>query len=57
MISSFTGTIVGISIIKTRKRKLGVKIPYGPYLALAAVLWLLAGKWMIHLFLSKISYE
>ncbi|NBS83996.1 MAG: prepilin peptidase [Verrucomicrobia bacterium] len=57
MISSFTGTIVGISIIKTRKRKLGVKIPYGPYLALAAILWILGGKWLLLSFLSKISSE
>jgi len=57
VISSFLGTVVGVAIIKSRKRKLGIKIPYGPYLALAAVLWLLAGKWMIHLFFSKISYE
>jgi len=55
VISSFLGTAVGMTMIKSRKRKLGVKIPYGPYLALAAVLWLLAGKWMTQIFFSKIS--
>jgi len=44
-----------MTMIKSRKRKLGVKIPYGPYLALAAVLWLLTGKWMTQFFFSKIS--
>ena len=42
-ISSLIGTIVGIGILKKRKQKLGVKVPFGPYLALAALLWLLGG--------------
>ncbi|MCX6934638.1 MAG: prepilin peptidase [Verrucomicrobia bacterium] len=42
-ISSLIGTGVGIAILTGRKRKFGVKVPYGPYLALSAVLWLLGG--------------
>ena len=42
-VSSMLGTVVGIGILLPRKRKLGVKVPYGPYLALAALLWLLGG--------------
>jgi leader peptidase (prepilin peptidase)/N-methyltransferase len=42
-VSSLIGTVVGIGILKQRKQKLGVKVPYGPYLALAALLWLLGG--------------
>lgn len=42
-ISSLIGTAVGIGILKQRKQKLGVKVPFGPYLALAALLWLLGG--------------
>ena len=42
-ISSLIGTIIGIGILKQRKQKLGVKVPFGPYLALAALLWLLGG--------------
>ena len=57
VVSSFAGTMVGLVVIKGRKRKMGIKIPYGPYLALAAFLWLISGKWMMHHFLAKISFE
>jgi len=50
MVSSCLGTAVGVGMIKSRTRKLGVKIPYGPYLALAAVLWVLLGKRMTQVF-------
>lgn len=43
-VSSMLGTAVGVAILLRRKQKLGVKIPYGPYLALASILWLLGGK-------------
>ena len=43
-VSSMVGAGVGIALIFRRKQRLGVKIPYGPYLALAAILWLLAGQ-------------
>ena len=43
-ISSILGTMVGLGILTRRKQKLGVKIPYGPYLAIAAIFWLLGGK-------------
>jgi len=43
-VSSILGTAVGMTLLVQRKQKLGVKIPYGPYLALAALLWVLGGK-------------
>ena len=43
--SSFIGTIGGlIMMMVQRKGKWGVQIPYGPYLATAAVLWIFYGK-------------
>ena len=38
VISSFLGSIVGITLVLIRARRLQSKIPYGPYIALAAVL-------------------
>jgi leader peptidase (prepilin peptidase)/N-methyltransferase len=46
-VSSILGTAVGLLILTHRKQKLGVKIPYGPYLALAAIVWLLGGKMLL----------
>jgi len=38
-------------ILTQRKQKLGVKIPFGPYLALASLLWLLGGKSLLSKYL------
>ena len=44
MVSSFTGALVGTYLIVRRGREWQSRIPYGPYLALAAVLWVLGGR-------------
>lgn len=43
MISSFIGAIVGISLVLSRRKEMQSRIPYGPYLALAALFWMLWG--------------
>jgi leader peptidase (prepilin peptidase)/N-methyltransferase len=43
MISSLLGSIVGIGLIFSGKKAWQSRIPYGPYLALAAVVWMLGG--------------
>ncbi|NBR72020.1 MAG: prepilin peptidase [Proteobacteria bacterium] len=52
-VSSLIGTAVGIGILNKRKQKLGIKVPYGPYLALAALLWLLGGMNLFSKYLSN----
>ena len=44
MISSMIGAAVGLVLILMRRREFSSRIPYGPYIALAAVLWLFVGK-------------
>lgn len=42
-ISSFVGSIAGVTLVLMRRREMQSRIPYGPYLALAAILWVLWG--------------
>jgi len=56
-VSSISGTCVGVAMILRRRQKLGVKIPYGPYLALASLLWLLGGKaWVAKYLFNNLSF-
>ncbi len=43
MISSLTGSLVGLAMVLCAGRRIRSRIPFGPYLALAALLWLLWG--------------
>jgi leader peptidase (prepilin peptidase)/N-methyltransferase len=44
MASSVIGSVVGIALIAARKREWSSRMPYGPYIALAAVIWIFGGK-------------
>ena len=54
MASSFVGTIVGLTLVLKQRKKMKSRIPYGPYLALGAVIWALWGQaiwdWYYNLF-------
>jgi leader peptidase (prepilin peptidase)/N-methyltransferase len=42
--SSFLGSIFGVALILREQKSWGTRMPYGPFLALAAVLWLFGGS-------------
>jgi leader peptidase (prepilin peptidase)/N-methyltransferase len=44
MASSVIGSVVGITLILMRKREWSSRLPYGPYIALAAAIWIFGGK-------------
>lgn len=46
MISSLLGATAGISMVLLGNKEMKSRIPYGPYLALAAVMWMLWGPSM-----------
>jgi leader peptidase (prepilin peptidase)/N-methyltransferase len=48
MVSSMIGAAVGIVLIILGKREWSSRMPYGPYIALAAVFWLFGGKNLFH---------
>ena len=43
-ISSIIGSIVGVTLILMRRREWSSRMPYGPYIALAAAIWIFGGK-------------
>lgn len=53
IVSSFIGSLVGITLVVLRKRALSSRLPYGPYIAIAAAIWIFAGhdlvQWYKHL--------
>jgi leader peptidase (prepilin peptidase)/N-methyltransferase len=42
--SSLIGSAAGVSLIAMRRSEWSSKIPYGPYIALAAAIWIFCGK-------------
>ncbi len=48
MASSVIGAAVGTILIVLRKREWTSKMPYGPYIALAATVWIFAGRKILH---------
>jgi len=51
VVSSLVGSAVGITLVCAGKKEMQSRIPYGPYLALGAVLWILWGQalWNVYL--------
>ena len=51
MVSSMIGATVGVILILMRKREWSSRMPYGPYIALAAMIWIFGGqKYFVALF-------
>jgi leader peptidase (prepilin peptidase)/N-methyltransferase len=50
MVSSMIGAAVGIVLILLGKREWSSRLPYGPYIAMGAVVWVFAGKEILHRF-------
>jgi leader peptidase (prepilin peptidase) / N-methyltransferase len=51
-VSSLSGTVLGLSLIAIGKKELQSKLPYGPHLALAAILWMFCGPACIDFYLA-----
>lgn len=49
MASSLIGSVVGVALIIARKREWSSRMPYGPYIALAAVIWIFSGNKLVQM--------
>jgi leader peptidase (prepilin peptidase)/N-methyltransferase len=59
LVSSLIGSVIGLALAFRQKAGLKSVIPFGPYLALAALIYLLGGDrlglWYIGLFLPSLA--
>lgn len=54
MLSSVIGSAVGLALIAFRKKDWSSRIPYGPYIAIAAAIWIFAGRRLVALWLGRV---
>jgi leader peptidase (prepilin peptidase)/N-methyltransferase len=47
MLSSMIGAVVGVTLIAMRRRQWSSRMPYGPYIALAAAIWIFGGRKLV----------
>ena len=47
MVSSMIGAVIGVALIALRKREWSSRLPYGPYIALAAAIWVFGGRRLV----------
>ena len=52
MVSSVVGSAVGLTLILIRKREWSQRLPYGPYIAIAAAFWIFGGKHLFEMWLT-----
>lgn len=53
MASAMVGAAFGVAAIAVGRREWSSRIPYGPYLALAATVWVFAGDAILHFWLGR----
>ncbi len=53
MVSSMIGAAVGILLVALRKQAWSSRLPYGPYIAMAATIWTFSGRRILELWLGK----
>jgi leader peptidase (prepilin peptidase)/N-methyltransferase len=56
-LSSLIGSILGICLIYFQRGAWGTRIPYGPFLGLAAVLWLFGGADLTHAYWNSVAHS
>ncbi len=47
MISSMIGSVVGVTLIVLKRQVWSSRLPYGPYIAVAAVIWIFGGRRLV----------
>lgn len=53
MVSSVIGSLVGVALILFKKQAWSSRIPYGPYIAMAATIWVFGGRQLTEWWLAR----
>ena len=53
--SALIGAVFGVGLILCGRREWSSKLPYGPYIAVAAGLWVFAGRWLLDWYLARVA--
>ena len=53
MVSSVIGSVVGVGLILMRKQAWSSRLPYGPYIAIAAAVWVFGGREFVEWWLTR----
>jgi len=52
---SILGALLGVAALVSGRRDLATKIPFGPYLAVGAALWMFAGTALVHAYWNAVT--
>jgi leader peptidase (prepilin peptidase)/N-methyltransferase len=52
MASAVIGSLVGLTLILFKKHEWSSRLPYGPYIALAATIWIFGGRQLLRWWLQ-----
>jgi leader peptidase (prepilin peptidase)/N-methyltransferase len=55
LFSSLVGSVVGVTLVLAKRRSMQSRIPYGPYLALAALVWILWGPLLWNVYFDLVT--
>jgi len=53
MVSSILGAAVGLMLIALRKQEWSSKLPYGPYIAVSATIWVFTGQRLLDWWIQR----
>jgi leader peptidase (prepilin peptidase)/N-methyltransferase len=53
LVSSVLGAAVGVTLIVLKRQEMSTRLPYGPYIAAAAVIWIFAGHRLLDYWFNR----
>lgn len=53
LVSSVLGAAVGVTLILLKRQEMSARLPYGPYIAAAAVIWIFAGHRLLDYWFNR----